>query len=202
MSHTAFRRIGLTGGIGSGKSTLAQLLVARGVDLIDADALSRQLTAAHGAAMPDIEKTFGPGFIAADGSLARERMRALVFSQPEARMRLQALLHPRILSAVSEQETQLINQGKPLVVLDIPLLVESAHWRQKVDRVLVVDCSQDTQIRRVMQRSGMAAEAVQAIMATQASREKRLAAADWVVANDVDDIGQLEREAQAIVLHM
>jgi dephospho-CoA kinase len=202
MSHTAFRRIGLTGGIGSGKSTLAQLLVARGVDLIDADALSRQLTAAHGAAMPDIEKTFGPAFIAADGSLARERMRALVFSQPEARMRLQALLHPRILSAVSEQETQLINQGKPLVVLDIPLLVESAHWRQKVDRVLVVDCSQDTQIRRVMQRSGMAAEAVQAIMATQASREQRLAAADWVVANDVDDIGQLEREAQAIVLHM
>lgn len=117
-------------------------------------------------------------------------------------MRLQALLHPRILSAVSEQETQLINQGKPLVVLDIPLLVESAHWRQKVDRVLVVDCSQDTQIRRVMQRSGMAAEAVQAIMATQASREQRLAAADWVVANDVDDIGQLEREAQAIVLHI
>ena len=202
MSHTAFRRIGLTGGIGSGKSTLAQLLVARGVDLIDADALSRQLTAAHGAAMPDIEKVFGLAFIAADGSLARERMRALVFSQPEARMRLQALLHPRILSAVSEQETQLINQGKPLVVLDIPLLVESAHWRQKVDRVLVVDCSQDTQIRRVMQRSGMAAEAVQAIMATQASREKRLAAADWVVANDVDDIGQLEREAQAIVLHI
>lgn len=202
MSHTAFRRIGLTGGIGSGKSTLAQLLVARGVDLIDADALSRQLTAAHGAAMPDIEKVFGPAFIAADGSLARERMRALVFSQPEARMRLQALLHPRILSAVSEQETQLINQGKPLVVLDIPLLVESAHWRQKVDRVLVVDCSQDTQIRRVMQRSGMAAEAVQAIMATQASREQRLAAADWVVANDVDDIGQLEREAQAIVLHI
>ena len=202
MSHTAFRRIGLTGGIGSGKSTLAQLLVARGVDLIDADALSRQLTAAHGAAMPDIEKVFGLAFIAADGSLARERMRALVFSQPEARMRLQALLHPRILSAVSEQETQLINQGKPLVVLDIPLLVESAHWRQKVDRVLVVDCSQDTQIRRVMQRSGMAAEAVQAIMATQASREKRLAAADWVVANDIDDIGQLEREAQAIVLHI
>ncbi|MCE2677634.1 MAG: dephospho-CoA kinase [Burkholderiaceae bacterium] len=202
MSHTAFKRIGLTGGIGSGKSTLAQLLVARGVDLIDADALSRQLTAAHGAAMPDIEKEFGPTFMAADGSLARERMRQLVFSQPEARLRLQALLHPRILAALTEQEMQLINQGKPLVVLDIPLLVESAHWRQKVDRVLVVDCSQNTQIRRVMQRSGMAAEAVQAIMATQASREQRLAAADWVVANDSDDIGKLRLQAQAIQLHL
>ncbi|MFN5809753.1 MAG: dephospho-CoA kinase [Burkholderiales bacterium] len=202
MSHTAFKRIGLTGGIGSGKSTLAQLLVARGVDLIDADALSRQLTAAHGAAMPDIEKEFGPTFMAADGSLARERMRQLVFSQPEARLRLQALLHPRILAALTEQEMQLINQGKPLAVLDIPLLVESAHWRQKVDRVLVVDCSQNTQIRRVMQRSGMAAEAVQAIMATQASREQRLAAADWVVANDSDDIGKLRLQAQAIQLHL
>ena len=202
MSHTAFKRIGLTGGIGSGKSTLAQLLVARGVDLIDADALSRQLTAAHGAAMPDIEKEFGPAFMAADGSLARERMRQLVFSQPKARLRLQALLHPRILAALTEQEMQLINQGKPLVVLDIPLLVESAHWRQKVDRVLVVDCSQNTQIRRVMQRSGMAAEAVQAIMATQASREQRLAAADWVVANDSDDIGKLRLQAQAIQLHI
>ena len=202
MSHTAFKRIGLTGGIGSGKSTLAQLLVARGVDLIDADALSRQLTAAHGAAMPDIEKEFGPTFMAADGSLARERMRQLVFSQPEARLRLQALLHPRILAALTEQESQLINQGKPLVVLDIPLLVESSHWRQKVDRVLVVDCSQNTQIRRVMQRSGMAAEAVQAIMATQASREQRLAAADWVVANDSDDIVKLRLQAQAIQLHI
>ena len=202
MSHTAFRRIGLTGGIGSGKSTLAQLLVARGVALIDADAVSRQLTAAGGAAMPDIKREFGPAFIAADGSLARDRMRELVFAQPEARLRLQALLHPRILSALLEQESLLINQGKPLVVLDIPLLVESAHWRQKVDRVLVVDCSQNTQIRRVMQRSGMAAEAVQAIMATQANRAQRLSAADWVIDNDSDDIGKLMRQAQAIQLHI
>jgi dephospho-CoA kinase len=202
MSHTAFRRIGLTGGIGSGKSTLAQLLVARGVALIDADAVSRQLTAAGGAAMPDIKREFGPAFIAADGSLARDRMRELVFAQPEARLRLQALLHPRILSALLEQESLLINQGKPLVLLDIPLLVESAHWRQKLDRVLVVDCSRDTQIRRVMQRSGMTAEQVQGIMATQANRAQRLSAADWVIDNDSDDIGKLMRQAQAIQLHI
>jgi dephospho-CoA kinase len=202
MSHTAFRRIGLTGGIGSGKSTLAQLLVARGVALIDADAVSRQLTAAAGAAMPDIKREFGPAFIAADGSLARDRMRELVFAQPEARLRLQALLHPRILSALLEQESLLINQGKPLVLLDIPLLVESAHWRQKLDRVLVVDCSTDTQIRRVMQRSGMTAEQVQGIMATQANRAQRLSAADWVIDNDSDDIGKLMRQAQAIQLHI
>ena len=202
MSHTAFRRIGLTGGIGSGKSTLAQLLVARGVALIDADAVSRQLTAAGGAAMPDIKREFGPAFIAADGSLARDRMRELVFAQPEARLRLQALLHPRILSALLEQESLLINQGKPLVLLDIPLLVESAHWRQKLDRVLVVDCSTDTQIRRVMQRSGMTAEQVQGIMATQANRAQRLSAADWVIDNDSDDIGKLMRQAQAIQLNI
>jgi dephospho-CoA kinase len=202
MSHTAFRRIGLTGGIGSGKSTLAQLMVARGVALIDADAVSRQLTAAGGPAMPDIKREFGQAFIAADGSLARDRMRELVFTQPEARLRLQALLHPRILSALLEQESLLKNQGKPLVLLDIPLLVESAHWRQKLDRVLVVDCSTDTQIRRVMQRSGMTAKQVEDIMATQANRAQRLSAADWVVDNDSDDIGKLMRQVQAIQLHI
>jgi dephospho-CoA kinase len=202
MSHTAFRRIGLTGGIGSGKSTLAQLMVARGVALIDADAVSRQLTAAGGPAMPDIKREFGQAFIAADGSLARDRMRELVFTQPEARLRLQALLHPRILSALLEQESLLINQGKPLVLLDIPLLVESAHWRQKLDRVLVVDCSTDTQIRRVMQRSGMTAKQVEDIMATQANRALRLSAADWVVDNNSDDIGKLMRQVQAIQLHI
>jgi dephospho-CoA kinase len=202
MSHTAFRRIGLTGGIGSGKSTLAQLMVARGVALIDADAVSRQLTAAGGPAMPDIKREFGQAFIAADGSLARDRMRELVFTQPEARLRLQALLHPRILSALLEQESLLKNQGKPLVLLDIPLLVESAHWRQKLDRVLVVDCSTDTQIRRVMQRSGMTAKQVEDIMATQANRALRLSAADWVVDNNSDDIGKLMRQVQAIQLHI
>jgi len=172
------------------------------VALIDADALSRQLTAAHGEAMPDIAKAFGSEFIASDGSLNRERMRALVFAAPEARLRLQALLHPKILAALLAQESRLKTEGKPLVVLDIPLLVESAHWRQAVDRVLVVDCSAETQIRRVMQRSGLSAEQVQGIMATQASRAQRLSAADWVVANDVDDMGRLDRAAQAIQLHL
>ena len=158
MAHTEFRRIGLTGGIGSGKSTLSGMLIARGLDVIDADALSHQLTAANGAAMPDIKKLFGDEFIANDGSLHRERMRDL----------------------------------------DIPLLVESSHWRQKVDRVLLVDCSAETQIRRVMQRSQMTAAQVERIMANQASRAQRLSAADWVVNNDTDDFKLLENNALKI----
>lgn len=202
MRNTNLRRIGLTGGIGSGKSTLAQCLVARGCALIDADALSRQLTSANGAAMPDIAREFGPSFIAADGSLNRERMRETVFAQPQERLRLQALLHPRILSALTAQESQLISEGKPLVVLDIPLLVESSHWRQNVDRVLVVDCSTDTQIRRVMQRNHMTTAQVEQILAAQASRTVRLSAADWVVDNDVDDMARLQAQAQAIRLFL
>jgi dephospho-CoA kinase len=198
MVHSRFKRIGLTGGIGSGKSTLSGMLMARGLDVIDADALSHQLTAAHGAGMPAIQQIFGSEFVAQDGSLHRERMRELVFSQPEARIKLQALLHPMILQLIHDAVEAIKNKGKPLVVLDIPLLVESSHWRQKVDRVLVVDCSEDTQIRRVTRRSQMTAAQVERIMANQASRAQRLSAADWVVANDTDDLQQLEVSARQI----
>ena len=198
MAHTEFRRIGLTGGIGSGKSTLSGMLIARGLDVIDADALSHQLTAANGAAMPDIKKLFGDKFIANDGSLHRERMRDLVFQQPQARLQLQSLLHPMILHLIQDAVDAVKAKGKPLVILDIPLLVESSHWRQKVDRVLVVDCSAETQIRRVMQRSQMTAAQVERIMANQASRAQRLSAADWVVNNDTDDFKLLENNALKI----
>ena len=202
MAHTEFRRIGLTGGIGSGKSTLAGLLMARGLDVIDADALSHQLTAAKGAAMPEIQKLFGNEFIAPDGSLSRERMRALVFEQPQAKEQLQSLLHPMIFQLIQQALEFVKNKGKPLVVLDIPLLVESRHWRQNLDRVLVVDCSAETQIRRVTQRSQMSAAEVERIMANQASRAQRLSAADWVVANDTDDFKLLEENARLIQLHI
>ena len=198
MAHTEFRRIGLTGGIGSGKSTLSGMLIARGLDVIDADALSHQLTAANGAAMPDIKKLFGDEFIANDGSLHRERMRDLVFQQPQARLQLQSLLHPMILHLIQDAVDAVKAKGKPLVILDIPLLVESSHWRQKVERVLVVDCSAETQIRRVMQRSQMTAAQVERIMANQASRAQRLSAADWVVNNDTDDFKLLENNAVKI----
>jgi dephospho-CoA kinase len=198
MTHTEFRRIGLTGGIGSGKSTLSGMLMDRGLDVIDADDLSHQLTAANGAAIPEIQKLFGDEFIANDGSLHRERMRELVFQQPQAKLQLQSLLHPMILKLIQDAVESVKAKGKPLAFLDIPLLVESSHWRQKVDRVLVVDCSAETQIRRVMQRSQMTAAQVERIMANQASRAQRLSAADWVVDNDTDDFKLLENNALKI----
>ena len=202
MAHTYFKRIGLTGGIGSGKSTLAGLLMARGLDVIDADALSHQLTAAKGAAMPEIQKLFGSEFMAPDGSLARDRMRALVFEQPQAKEQLQSLLHPMIFQLIEQAVESVKNKGKPLAILDIPLLVESRHWRQNLDRILVVDCSAETQIRRVTQRSQMSAAEVKRILANQASRAQRLSAADWVVANDTDDFKLLEENARLIQLHI
>jgi dephospho-CoA kinase len=202
MAHTYFKRIGLTGGIGSGKSTLAGLLMARGLDVIDADALSHQLTAAKGAAMPEIQKLFGSEFMAPDGSLAREPMRALVFEQPQAKEQLQSLLHPMIFQLIEQAVESVKNKGKPLAILDIPLLVESRHWRQNLDRILVVDCSAETQIRRVTQRSQMSAAEVKRILANQASRAQRLSAADWVVANDTDDFKLLEENARLIQLHI
>ena len=202
MAHTDFKRIGLTGGIGSGKSTLAGLLMARGLDVIDADALSHQLTAAKGAAMPEIQKLFGSEFMAPDGSLARDRMRALVFEQPQAKEQLQSLLHPMIFQLIEQAVESVKNKGKPLAILDIPLLVESRHWRQNLDRILVVDCSAETQIRRVTQRSQMSAAEVKRILANQASRAQRLSAADWVVANDTDDFKLLEENARLIQLHI
>jgi dephospho-CoA kinase len=126
----------------------------------------------------------------------RNKMRALVFAQPQAKAQLQNILHPLVRASMAEQEAQVITAGKPWVVLDIPLLVESAAWRQQVDGVLVVDCSEDRQIARVMARNGWTREEVQAVMAAQASRQERLAAATWVIDNDSDDMQALKRQAQ------
>jgi dephospho-CoA kinase len=127
----------------------------------------------------------------------RNKMRALVFVQPQAKAQLQNILHPLVKASMTEQEAQVIAAGKPWVVLDIPLLVESAAWQQQVDGVLVVDCSEDRQIARVMARNGWTREEVQAVMAAQASRQERLAAATWVIDNDSDDMQALKRQAQA-----
>ena len=197
MQQTAFKRIGLTGGIGSGKSTFASLLVDRGFVFIDADAISRQLTGIGGAALSQIRQVFGEDFIAPDGSMDRNKMRALIFAQPQAKDQLQQLLHPLIRAAMADQEAAFKAEGKPLVVLDIPLLVESASWPAQLDGVLVVDCSEDRQIARVMARNGWTREEVQAVMAAQASRQERLATATWVIDNDSDDMQALKRQAQA-----
>jgi len=197
MQQNAFKRIGLTGGIGSGKSTFGSLLVDRGFAYIDADAISREMTGVNGGAVKHIQQVFGQDFMAADGSMDRSKMRALVFAQPQAKAQLQAILHPLIRTAISDKEAVFKAEGKPLVVLDIPLLVESATWQEQLDGVLVVDCSEDRQIARVMARNGWTRAEVQAVMAAQASRQERLAAATWVIDNDSDDMANLKRQAQA-----
>jgi dephospho-CoA kinase len=177
-------RVGLTGGIGSGKSTVLAMLSELGATPIDADAISRGTTAPHGPAIAEIEKVFGPGFITAERALDRERMRAHVYANPDARKQLEAIVHPHVGAESARQIEAALAAGAKCIVFDIPLLVESGRWRQQVDRVLVVDCAVETQVARVMLRSGLAEEAVRAIIAAQAPREHRLAAADIVICND------------------
>lgn len=182
--HRTTRRIGLTGGIGSGKSTVARLLVACGAALVDADAIARQVTAAGGAAVKEIASQFGDQVITAEGAMDRDRMRQLAFNDPAARQRLEDIIHPLVRQETMRQSEQAATGGGACIVFDIPLLVESGRWRQQVDHVLVVDCSEATQIARVMARNGWTREAVEKIMAGQASREQRLAAADSCIYND------------------
>jgi dephospho-CoA kinase len=177
-------RIGLTGGIGSGKSTVLQMLAALGAAVIDADAISRATTAAGGAAIAAIAQRFGPDFITADGALDRERMRERAYADPQARRRLEEIIHPLVGAESARQVEAALARSVPCIVFDIPLLVESGRWRAQVDKVLVVDCSPETQVQRVMARSGLAPEAVRAIMGAQATREQRLAAADIVICNE------------------
>lgn len=191
-------KLGLTGGIGSGKSTVAAAFASLGAAVIDADAISRQTTATGGAAMPEIARQFGDAFIGPDGALNREAMRALVFAKPEARLQLEAIVHPLVAMETARQTQAAADAGRSLVVFDVPLLVESSHWRARVDRVLVVDCSEPTQIERVMARSQLSAEAVRAIIAQQASREARLRAADLVIYNDGLTLPALQAEVQEI----
>lgn len=172
--------VGLTGGIGSGKSTVADLFVARGAALVDTDAIAHQLTGPQGAAMPALRAAFGDGIAAADGRLDRAAMRRQVFADPAARARLEGILHPLIRA---ESDARCRAAATPYVVLAVPLLVESGSYRQRCDRILVVDCPETTQVARVMARSGLSADEVAAIMAAQASRRDRLAIADDVVLN-------------------
>ena len=173
--------VGLTGGIGSGKSTVADLFAKRGVTLVDTDVIAHRITAPQGLAMPSIATEFGPSFVAEDGSLDRARMRALVFSDETARKRLEAITHPLIRAETERQRQQ---APGPYVIVVVPLLVESGSWKTRVNRVLAVDCSVETQIARVMRRNAFTREQVLAIIARQATREARLAAADDVIVND------------------
>ncbi len=196
-------RIGLTGGIGSGKSTVAGMLRELGAAVIDADAISRGLTAAGGAALPEIARQFGTHMIGADGALDRSAMRQLVFADPAARQRLEAIIHPLVGQQTAERAQAALAQGCRVLVHDVPLLVEAGErWRRQLDRVWVVDCEEATQRQRVMARSGLSAAEVQAIIDQQARREQRLACADGVIRNEGLDLAALREQVQQAWHHM
>jgi dephospho-CoA kinase len=189
-------RIGLTGGIGSGKSTVLGMLQALGAAAIDADAISRATTAAGGAAIPRIAQVFGPEFVTADGALDRGRMRERAYAHPEARRELEQIIHPLVSQEIARQVEAALAAGARCIVYDIPLLVESGRWRQQLDRVLVVDCEPETQVARVVARSGLAPDEVRAIIAAQAPRALRLAAADLVICNEGLTLEALRHEVE------
>ncbi len=191
-------RLGLTGGIGSGKSTVAGLLAERGAALIDADAIARALTAQNGAALALIAAAFGQDYINTAGALDRDKMRTLAYADATARKRLEAIIHPLVAQETQRQASSAIASGHRCIVFDVPLLVESAAWRQRVDHVLVIDCTPEVQIRRVMARSQLRREDVEKIIASQASRPQRLAAADSVICNVDLSLDQLADEVRQI----
>ena len=184
--------VGLTGGIGSGKSAAADEFARLGASVVDTDAIAHELTGPGGAALGEIERAFGPDFIA-EGRMDRGRMRAHVFAQPRARRQLEGILHPMIRE---ESDRRIASATGPYVVHVIPLLVESGEYGRRVDRVLVVDAPEAAQVERVRAR-GLAEEAIRAIMATQASRADRLAAADDVIDNG-GSLESLRRQVGAL----
>ena len=199
-------RVGITGGIGSGKSTVATQLKSLGAGVIDADAISRHLTSSHGEAMNAIVEKFGDEYQLADGSLDRSRMRELVFNQKDRRKELEQILHPLIQNEMKNQFETMKTNGIKLVVFDLPLLAESSKWRKNLDKIIVVDCSVETQVSRVLTRDAqnnnrttpMTRDLVINIIASQASRIDRLKLADVIILNDEitrqqlnDEIGQI-----------
>ena len=190
--------VGLTGGIGSGKSTVAGLLALLGADVVDADAVARDATSTDGEAISAIRTEFGPDFITGEGALDRTRMRELAFRDTDAKRRLEAIVHP-LVGQITEQRTlEAVRASHPCLVFDIPLLVESGHWRPKLNRVVVVDCDEQTQIERVVARNGMAPEAVRRIIALQAPRRIRLSAADTVLNNQNRTIEALSCDVEQL----
>jgi dephospho-CoA kinase len=179
--------VGLTGGIGCGKTTVADMFAAHGASVIDTDQIAHSLTAPHGAAMPALLAEFGADFATPEGALDRAKMRALVFADPGARARLEGILHPRIREATAA--AALLATG-PYVMFVVPLLIESGTWRERVARVLAIDCPEEIQVARVMARNGLPEAQVRAIMAAQVSRAERQAAADDIILND-DGLEQL-----------
>jgi dephospho-CoA kinase len=192
--HRPLLQIGLTGGIGCGKTTVANMFAALGATVIDSDLIAHSMTAPGGPAMPAIRAEFGDPYLTADGALDRAAMRALVFSDPLAKLRLEAILHPQIRAAAEAEAAAA--QGA-YVIFVVPLLIESGNWRGRVARVLAIDCPESMQISRVMSRNGLPEAQVKAIMSAQVSRQARLAAADDVIVND-DGLSALTPQVEAL----
>lgn len=175
-------RVGLTGGIGSGKTTVTSLFAARGVAIIDTDHIARDIVGPGSALLEQLKQLFGAEVIAADGALDRNRLRQIVFNAPRKREQLEELMHPLIRTRTLEQ---IALANSPYCIIVVPLLLEKG-WQSLVERILVVDTPQEMQLARTQRRDGLSPEEVHAIMATQISREKRLAAADDIIVNDAD----------------
>jgi len=186
--------IGLTGGIGSGKSAAADEFSRLGATVVDTDAIAHELTRPGGAAINGIRLVFGDAAIAADGAMDRKRVRDIVFADPAARARLESVLHPMIRE---ESGRRVESATGPYVVLVVPLLIESGNYRSRVHRVAVVDCTEELQVARVRARSGLSAQEVLRIMATQVPRRQRLAAADDVLDNS-GSLAALHQQAGAL----
>ncbi|MEI7975102.1 MAG: dephospho-CoA kinase [Betaproteobacteria bacterium] len=187
-------RLGLTGGIGSGKSTVASILASAGAAVMDADAISRSLTLPGGRALPAILAEFGEQLITPDGAMNREAMRALVFSNPQSKRQLEAIIHPLVGLVLQEESAAAMAAGHTCLVYDVPLLVESGErWRRQVDWVCVVDCEVETQIQRVMSRNQLSRVEIERIISHQASRQQRLSSADAVIFNEGIDLEHLEQ---------
>jgi dephospho-CoA kinase len=187
-------RLGLTGGIGSGKSTVASIMASAGAAVMDADAISRSLTLPGGRAISAILAEFGEQLIAPDGAMNRDAMRALVFSNPESKRQLEAIIHPLVGQVLQEESVAAIAAGHACLVYDVPLLVESGErWRRQVDLVCVVDCEVETQIQRVMSRNQLGRTEIERIISQQASRQQRLGCADAVIFNEGIDLANLKQ---------
>jgi dephospho-CoA kinase len=198
QTQGALLQIGLTGGIGCGKTTVADMFAALGATVVDTDLIAHSMTVPGGPAMAAIAAEFGAPYLTPDGALDRASMRTLVFSDPGAKLRLEAILHPLIRAeAEAQAKAAAVATTGAYVIFVVPLLIESGNWRHRVARVLAIDCPEALQIARVVARNGLPEAQVKAIMATQVSRPVRLAAADDVITND-DGIAALAPQVEAL----
>jgi dephospho-CoA kinase len=187
--------LGITGGIGSGKTSVSNFFAEFGASIIDTDVIAHELCKPNGMAMPLIKSNFGEDFIQADGAMNRSKMRELIFKDAQVKQQLESILHPLI-----RQQTELMaTQSTGLyAILVIPLLIESKKWVNRLDRILVIDCKEETQIQRVMQRNGFNREQVLQIMAAQVNRHERLQYADDLI-NTENDFATIRQQVE--VLH-